>query len=66
MTGNAQVTYYDPIAVGWEVETGGHVFHLDLTNASGLNENNFLTGTTDSWKKGGFKLGFNISRLFVF
>ena len=66
MTGNSQITYYDPIAVGWEVETGGHVFHLDLTNASGLNENNFLTGTTDTWKKGGFKLGFNISRLFVF
>ncbi len=64
-TGNPVTPYYDPLAVGFEIETGGHVFHLDFTNASGIIENNFLTNTTDSWLKGGFKFGFNISRVFV-
>ena len=65
-TNNPSTPFYDPIAIGYEIETGGHVFHLDLTNAAGLNENNFLAGTNDTWSKGGFKLGFSISRLFIF
>ncbi|TND09488.1 MAG: hypothetical protein FD123_1294 [Bacteroidetes bacterium] len=57
--------YFDPIGVGVEIETGGHVFHINLTNAAGINENNFLPYTTDNWAKGGYKLGFNISRAFA-
>ncbi|MBD78817.1 MAG: hypothetical protein CL840_07845 [Crocinitomicaceae bacterium] len=56
--------FYDPFGVGVEIETGGHVFHLTLTNASGLVENNYIPETNDSWAKGGIKLGFNISRVF--
>jgi len=64
-TNNPATPYYDPLAVGIEIETGGHVFHLNFTNASGIIENSFLSNTTDSWLKGGFKFGFNISRVFV-
>ena len=64
-TKNSQNPFYDPIALGIEIETGGHVFHIDLTNASGINENNFIPYTTDDWPEGGFKLGFNISRVFT-
>jgi hypothetical protein len=56
--------YYNPLAVGIEIETGGHVFHINVTNASGIIENYFIPNTTDSWLKGGYKLGFNISRVF--
>ncbi len=56
--------FYNPLAVGLEIETGGHVFHLNFTNASGIIENNYLPNTTDSWLKGGYKFGFNISRVF--
>jgi len=56
--------YYMPLAIGIEIETGGHVFHLDFTNAAGINENAFLPYSPDSWFKGGFKFGFNISRVF--
>lgn len=63
---NSETPYYMPLAVGFEIETGGHVFHLNLTNASGINENNFIPYTTDSWLKGGYKFGFNISRIFNF
>lgn len=56
--------FYDPFGIGVEIETGGHVFHLTLTNAPAIIENAYATETTDSWAKGGVKLGFNISRVF--
>lgn len=65
-TGNEEIKYYNPLAVGVEIETGGHVFHLNLTNASGIIENQFIPETHDSWLKGGYKFGFNISRVFNF
>jgi hypothetical protein len=54
-----------PLALGFEVETGGHVFSLLFTNASGIIENNFLPYTTDSWSDGQIKFGFCISRTFA-
>jgi hypothetical protein len=63
---NPVTPYYDPLAVGIEIETGGHVFHLNFTNALGIIENDFIPNTTDSWGKGGYKFGFNISRVFNF
>ncbi len=56
--------FFNPLAIGLEIETGGHVFHLNFTNASGIIENNFIPNTNDSWAKGGYKFGFNISRVF--
>lgn len=61
---NTATPFYNPLAVGIEIETGGHVFHINLTNAAGIIENNYLPNTTDSWLKGGYKFGFNISRVF--
>ena len=54
----------DALGIGVEIETGGHVFTLMFTNASGLAENDFIPYTEDSWSDGGFKLSFNISRMF--
>ena len=56
--------HYDVVGVGIEVETGGHVFTVMFSNASGILENDYLVNTMDSWSKGGFKLSFNISRMF--
>ena len=58
--------HYAPIGVGFEIETGGHVFTLMFTNASGILENDYLANTTDDWMKGGIKFSFIISRLFKF
>jgi hypothetical protein len=55
---------YDPLAIGIDIETGGHVFQIHLTNCSGMNERAFITQTTNNWLKGGIQLGFNISRIF--
>jgi hypothetical protein len=56
---------FNPLSLGVEIETGGHVFSLFYTNASGLMENNFIPYTTDSWAKGQVKFGFCISRTFA-
>ena len=56
---------YGPLSLGFEIETGGHVFSLLFTNASGLIENNYIPYTTDSWTKGQVKFGFCISRTFA-
>jgi hypothetical protein len=56
---------FNPLSLGFEIETGGHVFSLFYTNASGLTENNFIPYTTDTWAKGQVKFGFCISRTFA-
>jgi hypothetical protein len=54
----------NPLSLGVELETGGHVFSLFFTNASGLIENNYIPYTKDAWQKGQVKFGFSISRVF--
>jgi Membrane bound beta barrel domain (DUF5777) len=55
---------YHPFSVGFDIETGGHVFQLHFSNAVGMNERSFITETTNSWGKGDIQFGFNISRSF--
>jgi hypothetical protein len=57
--------YYNPLSIGFDIETGGHVFQLVLTNAQGMREGGFIGKTTGSWLKGDIHLGFNISRVFT-
>lgn len=61
---NPLQAYYNCLSAGLEIETGGHVFDINFSNASGLNPNNIIPNTTDTWFKGGFKLGFTLSRTF--
>jgi len=56
--------HYSPLGIGWEIETGGHVFTIMFTNSTGLAEADFIPNTKDTWSKGGVKLSFNISRMF--
>ncbi len=55
----------DPLSIGFDIETGGHVFQLHFTNALGMNERSFVTDTHGSWDKGDIHFGFNISRVFT-
>lgn len=55
---------YDPLSVGVDINTGGHVFQLHFTNSTGMNEHSFIHETTGSWGKGDVRWGFNISRIF--
>jgi hypothetical protein len=55
---------YNPLSVGFDIETGGHVFQLHFTNSRGMTERQFITETVGSWGKGDIHFGFNISRVF--
>jgi hypothetical protein len=54
-----------PLSVGVDIETGGHVFQLHISNARGMNEKAFITETIQQWQKGEVNLGFNLSRVFT-
>lgn len=54
------------LSLGFDIETGGHVFQLHFTNSIGLIEKDFIAGTTQKWDKGQISYGFNVSRTFSF
>jgi hypothetical protein len=56
---------YNPLSLGFDIETGGHVFQLFFTNSLGMIEKAFIGETTTQWKNGGIHFGFNISRVFT-
>ncbi len=56
--------YYFPLGIGLEIETGGHVFQINFTNATGIAETDFISNTTSNWGNGEFRLGFTVSRIF--
>ncbi|HRG25258.1 MAG TPA: DUF5777 family beta-barrel protein [Chitinophagaceae bacterium] len=64
MIGMPDSGYYHPLSVGFDIETGGHVFQLHFSNATGMNERAFITETTGRWGKAEVRFGFNLSRVF--
>ncbi len=56
--------YYDSFGIGYDLETGGHVFQIHLTNSFGLTEDQYFMYTNSTWENWGIRLGFNISRVF--
>jgi hypothetical protein len=56
--------FADVISGGLELETGGHVFQVYVSNATALNPVQFIPYTTSRWDGGGGRLGFSISRVF--
>lgn len=58
-------TIYDPLSLGFDIETGGHVFQLIFTNSLAMTEKGFIGETTGNWLKGDVHFGFNISRVFT-
>jgi hypothetical protein len=58
--------FYDPLGFGIQLVTGGHVFTVNVTNATAVSEINYLSNTTSDFSKGQYRLGFTISRTFDF
>lgn len=56
--------FKNPLSIGIDIETGGHVFQLHFTNAQPMNTNGFLGQGTGDWTSGDFFFGFNLSRVF--
>ncbi len=53
------------LSLGFDIETGGHVFQLQCSNSTGMNERGFITNTNGKWGNGDIRFGFNIVRTFA-
>ncbi|TAK33423.1 MAG: hypothetical protein EPO28_17215 [Saprospiraceae bacterium] len=60
----ASGNYYPPIGIGLAFDTGGHVFQLNFTNATGIMPTDYIPATRSNWLEGQFRAGFTISRIF--
>ena len=54
----------NPLSVGIDIETGGHVFQLHFSNTVGMNERAFLSDDNGHWLNGNIQFGFNLSGVF--
>ena len=57
--------YTTPFALGVDIETGGHVFQLHISNTRAMNGPYWMARNPYSASNGGLFLGFNISRVFT-
>jgi uncharacterized beta barrel domain-containing protein DUF5777 len=60
----SRATYYPPVGIGFMFDTGGHVFQLNFTNATGIMPTDYIPYTRSNWLDGEFRIGFTISRIF--
>ena len=54
----------NPLSFGLDIETGGHVFQLHFSNATGMNERAYISDDNGDWTNGAVRFGFNLSRVF--
>ncbi len=59
-----ETQYHNSFSFGLDIETGGHVFQIYLTNSQGLIDSQFIPNTTGDWFNGDIHIGFNINRTF--
>ena len=64
--GQIENTKTNALSLGFDIETGGHVFQLFFTNATAPFEQGFITDTQSKWLDGDVRFGFNIARIFNF
>lgn len=57
--------FKNSLSMGFDIETGGHVFQLHFTNSTGMFERAVITETSGDFFKGDIHYGFNISRVFT-
>jgi Membrane bound beta barrel domain (DUF5777) len=74
VTINAEYVYLLPnqladaknsLSLGFDIETGGHVFQFHFTNSTSMSEYAFVTQNDANWNKNSVRFGFNVSRVFT-
>ena len=61
---NSNSSFRNPLSIGVDLETGGHVFQMHFTNAQAMFEEGFIVQGQGDWGDGDFFFGFNLSRVF--
>lgn len=57
-------SFHDPLSIGVDLDTGGHVFQMHISNSQGIHEAGFLANTPGLWESGDIFFGFNLLRVF--
>lgn len=57
-------SFKNPLSLGVDLETGGHVFQMHFSSSQGIHEAGFLGNTTGDWTTGDIFFGFNLLRVF--
>lgn len=65
-TAEMREDYYNSLSFGLEWITNGHSFTLNLTNARGFGELQYIALNNADWLQGQFRFGFNITRTFKY
>ena len=65
LSSSARDEYENSLSLGFDIETGGHVFQLFFTNSNPMFERGFITETQGNWGDGDVFFGFNITRVFT-
>ncbi|MCW5519701.1 hypothetical protein J1N09_07615 [Aureitalea sp. L0-47] len=61
---NDNSNFKNPLSIGVDLETGGHVFQMHFTNAQPMFDDGFIVRGAGDWSDGDFYFGFNLSRVF--
>ncbi|OIQ17695.1 MAG: hypothetical protein BM557_08385 [Flavobacterium sp. MedPE-SWcel] len=56
--------YVNPLSIGLDLETGGHIFQLLFANSQSMTEGGYITQAAGDWGDGDFFFGFNLYRVF--
>lgn len=56
--------YQNPLTLGLDIETGGHVFQMVFSNSQPMNDVSVFTNATGNWNGGSLYFGFNMYRVF--
>ncbi|GGH76414.1 MAG: hypothetical protein EP346_09500 [Bacteroidetes bacterium] len=65
LVNGVETAYNNSFSIGVDIETGGHVFQLHLTNSRAISDPNWMMNTPGNWFDGDIFFGFNISRVFT-
>lgn len=61
---NKNSIYKNPLSIGMDLDTGGHIFQMHFTNAKAMHETGFMGRTSGDWGKSEIAFGFNLIRVF--
>jgi hypothetical protein len=58
--------YSNPLSIGMDIDTGGHIFQMLFSNSQAMNDVAYFTNGLGTWDKGqrGIFFGFNMYRVF--
>lgn len=65
LPGQTADDFHNPLTIGFDIETGGHIFQIFATNGRGAIEEYYIPQTSGSWANGDIRIGFNITRAFT-